>query len=217
VESILVIDDDQVYLDALKLGLESFGYHVHVAGSADEAWGKLEREHIDLVILDAAMPGEDGPSFAARLRADRRHSPIPLVFLSGFDTPADKARALDSGADDFVAKPVATGDLVARLRGHLKRRAWQRRLDEGLARIQEVERVRDELVALIVHEVGGMVAAVDAELQHALAPGRLSGDGAVEVQRARALLGDLARLIDDVRARNGWRQITTLDTPAERA
>ena len=206
-DTILVVDDDQVYLDALKLGLESFGYRAVVAGSANEAWLKLENERVDLVILDLAMPLEDGACLAQRLRADRRHAPLPLVFLSGYDTPAEKARAIDSGADDFLSKPVSTGDLVARLRGHLKRRAWQRRLDEGLARIQEVERTRDELLSLLVHEVGGMVSGIEASLRHALAPGRLNGPGLDEADRARALTEDLAKLIEEMRAKNGWRQI----------
>jgi len=211
-ETILVVDDDQVYLDALKLGLESFGYRVLTAGSSAEAWLRLEGATVDLVILDAAMPSEDGPALALRLRADRRHAAIPLVFLSGYDSPSDKARALDAGADDFLAKPVSTGDLVTRLRGHLKRRAWQRRLDEGLVRIQEVERTRDELLALLVHEVGGVVEGIEAAMKRALEPGRLEGPGLAEAEQARALAAELTHMIHDVRARHGWRSMRGADS-----
>src|SRR3954462_7452778 len=104
-ETILVVDDDQVYLDLLKLNLESYGFRVLIAGSASEAWNKCAREAPDLVVLDVGMPIEDGHEFAKRLRADSRYSAIPVVYFSGLAGADERHKAFDSGADDFITKP----------------------------------------------------------------------------------------------------------------
>jgi DNA-binding response OmpR family regulator len=209
VETILVIDDSQIYLDQLKISLESYGYRILTAGSGNEGWLKLEAERVDLVILDAAMPGEDGHSFARRVRDDARLSPVPLIFLTGFTSAADRAKAFECGGDDFLAKPCSVGELVPRIRYHLKRRAWQRRLDEGLARIQDVERSRDELLALLVHDVRGIVNATEAVLRRALEPGRLSGPGLEEVRRALRYIRDAEEIVQGVHAHHQWRPLRT--------
>jgi DNA-binding response OmpR family regulator len=217
VETILIVDDDQVYLDLLKLNLESFGFRVVTGGSAGEAWTRLDRDRVDLVVLDANMPGEDGNALTRRLRADTRLSPIPIVFLSGYAGPGEQARAFESGADDFIAKPCGPNDLVTRVRSHLRRRAWQRRIDDGLARIQEVERSRDELLSIVVNEVGGLISTIDAELREALEPGRLAGEGVGDVARAREYARSLAQIVEDVRARFGWRQLAERPVATETA
>ena len=193
-ETILVVDDDQVYLDLLKLNLESYGYRVITAGSGTEAWSRAEHDAVDLIVLDVGLPIEDGHTFARRLRADERLAPIPVVYFSGLSGADERAKALETGADDFISKPCNPVDLVVRLRGHLKRRAWQKRMDESLARIQEVERSRDELLSTLVHEIGGLIAGVQAQLQQ--------GDPG----RAEKLVGDIAGIVESVRGRHGWRQ-----------
>jgi DNA-binding response OmpR family regulator len=195
-ETILVVDDDQVYLDLLKLNLESYGYRVVTAGSGTEAWSRIERDLVDLIVLDVGLPLEDGHAFARRLRAEARLSSIPVVYFSGLSGADERAKALETGADDFISKPCNPVDLVVRLRGHLKRRAWQKRLDESLARIQAVEQNRDELLSTIVHEIGGLASAVEAELRQ--------GDA----ERAAKFAGDIVRVVEGVRARHGWRRET---------
>jgi DNA-binding response OmpR family regulator len=213
--SILIVDDDQVYLDLLKLQLESYGFRVITAGSALEGWSKLEREPIELVVLDIDMPGEDGHAFARKLRANTRLSPLPVVFLTGLPAPGERAKAFSSGADDFLAKPCNVAELVTCVKAHLKRSAWQRRIDEGLARIQDVERTRDELLALMVHEVGGLVEVVQAELRQAMEPGRVTGPGSEDIQRALVYANGITQLVNEVRLRYGWRRITPPPTPIE--
>jgi DNA-binding response OmpR family regulator len=149
------------------------------------------------------MPVEDGHSFAERLRADQRLAPIPVIFLSGFAGPGEQAKAFEKGADDFLAKPCSPSDLVTRVRSHLRRRQWQRRIDEGLARIQDVERARDELLSVLVHEVGGLVTAIEAELKQ--------GD----VARANQYLRSLGEIVEGVRARFGWRHLPAVGQAAE--
>lgn len=206
-ETILVVDDDQIYLDSLKINLESYGYRVLTAGSAGEAWLKLERDPVDLVVLDARMPVEDGYSLGRRLRAHGRLAPIPMIFLTGHAGPFERLKAFDSGADDFIAKPVNAGDLAQRIRSHLKRRAWQKRIDDGLARIQDVERTRDELLELVIHELGGMVEAIEAELRQTIDSGTLKGEPGESVARAAQYARDVSQIIDGVRARHGWRRL----------
>jgi len=209
----LVVDDNQVYLDLLKLGLESFEYRVLIAGSAAEAWLKLEGDRVDLVLLDSVMPVEDGPSLARRIRADRRFSGLPIIFLTGFAGATYRAKAFESGADDLIAKPCNATDLLPRIRYHLKRGTWQQRLDAGLARIQDVERSRDALVTLLVHDMRDLLDRIEGELRHALEPGRLAEEGATDVRKALELAREGARIAEGVHQDNRFRPLR----PIERA
>jgi len=116
---ILVVDDDPEIVSFLKRGLIYEGYSVDTAGGGTEALTKSREKEPDLVILDIMMPGIDGVEVSKRLR---QASDVPILMLTAKGTIADKITGLDSGADDYLVKPFAFDELLARVRALLRRR-----------------------------------------------------------------------------------------------
>ncbi len=119
--AILVVDDDQAVRDALRRALKLQGYDVSVAGDGEEALLKLRSNPsaTDLVILDILMPRLDGLEVTRRLRADGNE--LPILMLTARDQVADRVAGLEAGADDYLVKPFALEELVARVRALLRR------------------------------------------------------------------------------------------------
>jgi len=110
---IVVADDDRQILGALRIILTARGYDVVIARDGKEALDKVVNDHPDVVVLDLGMPGLDG---LAVIEAVRGWSTVPILVISGRVDSADKVEALDLGADDYVTKPFATDELLARIR-----------------------------------------------------------------------------------------------------
>jgi putative two-component system response regulator len=114
---ILIADDSPFYRTALRVALTGWGYVVIEAADGTAAWEILQRETAPkLAILDWMMPGMDGPEVCRRLRATPRHEPTYVIMLTSRNGTANVVAALDSGADDYVAKPFDRDELLARLR-----------------------------------------------------------------------------------------------------
>jgi DNA-binding response OmpR family regulator len=115
---ILVVDDDPDIVRLLKYFLEAKGRQVQTASTGAEALELFKREPPDLVILDVMLPGMDG---WAVLQKIRESSQVPVLMLTGKDTPTDKAKGLLSGADDYIAKPFDLAELEARIVAVMRR------------------------------------------------------------------------------------------------
>ncbi len=118
---ILVVDDDQAVRDALRRALVMQGYDVELAGDGEEALLKLRSNPhaTDLMIVDILMPRLDGLGVTRRLRADG--SQLPILMLTARDQVADRVAGLEAGADDYLVKPFALEELIARVRALLRR------------------------------------------------------------------------------------------------
>jgi len=119
--AILVVDDDQAVRDALRRALTMQGYDVELAGDGEEALLKLRSNPnaVDLLIVDVLMPRLDGLEVTRRLRSDG--SRLPILMLTARDEVADRVAGLEAGADDYLVKPFALEELVARVRALLRR------------------------------------------------------------------------------------------------
>lgn len=115
---ILVVDDDPEIVSFLKRGLIYEGYTVDTAGDGIEALSQARDNEPDLVILDIMIPGIDGIEVSKRLR---QAGDVPILMLTAKGTIADRVTGLDSGADDYLVKPFAFDELLARLRALLRR------------------------------------------------------------------------------------------------
>ncbi|HEX9124270.1 MAG TPA: response regulator transcription factor [Actinomycetota bacterium] len=118
-ERILVVDDDPQILQALRIGLRGKGFEVLTAPNGETALDILATDGVDVVILDLGLPGIGGHEVVERVRG---WSSVPVVVLSAREDQTDKVKALDAGADDYVTKPFAMEELLARIRA-LRRRA----------------------------------------------------------------------------------------------
>ncbi len=115
---ILVVDDDPEIVSFLKRGLTYEGYTVDTASDGAGALARAREAEPDLVVLDIMMPGIDGLEVSRRLR---QASKVPIIMLTAKGTVTDRVKGLDSGADDYLVKPFAFDELLARIRALLRR------------------------------------------------------------------------------------------------
>lgn len=117
---VLVVDDEPQIRRAVRTSLEAHGYEVATVGTGEEGVVGVAESAPDLVLLDLGLPDMDGTEVVRRMRA---FSNVPVIILSVREAPHDKVGALDAGADDYVTKPFAMEELLARARAALRRRA----------------------------------------------------------------------------------------------
>ena len=116
--AILVVDDDQYLLRALRITLKAHGYAVSTAADGNSALLAASQTPLALIILDLGLPDMDGTSVIRELRTWSR---VPVLVLSARHGSEDKVEALDAGADDYITKPFGLDELLARLRALLRR------------------------------------------------------------------------------------------------
>lgn len=143
--TVLIVDDEKPLRDFVRRNLEVRGFNTQTAANGLEALALFNTHNVDLVILDVMMPRMDGLETITRIR---QQSLVPVIVLSALGEEADKVRALNLGADDYLTKPFGVGELLARVQAVLRRASYTE-FSPGLERI-----VRGELVAdLERHEV----------------------------------------------------------------
>ena len=136
---ILAIEDEPAIVRVLRRGISAHGYTLLAAESGEEGVVLAASEPVDLVLLDITLPGIDGHSTLAQLRAIRRD--LPIIMLTARDDLKNKVSALESGADDYLTKPFALEELIARIR------ALTRRSDQAQGSLLEVGDVKMDLTA----------------------------------------------------------------------
>ncbi|MDP3223515.1 MAG: response regulator, partial [Rubrivivax sp.] len=122
---ILIVEDEPAIAELITLNLRHDGHEVQVAGNSQAAQTAIDRALPDLVVLDWMLPGESGIQLAQRWRRDVRTRDLPIVMLTARSDERDVVQGLDAGADDYLAKPFSTTELLARIRSVLRRRAPQ--------------------------------------------------------------------------------------------
>jgi len=122
---ILVVDDDAAIRELLSDNLRDAGYRVDCAADAAQAEARVREARPHLALLDWMLPGTSGVMLARQLRADARTAGISIVMLSARADEQDKIAALESGADDYVAKPFSMRELLARVKAVMRRRTPQ--------------------------------------------------------------------------------------------
>jgi diguanylate cyclase (GGDEF)-like protein len=146
-ESVLVVDDDPDVARFVEVNLRSAGYDVTVASNGEEGLTRAIELRPDLVLLDVMMPKLDGFEVAQRLRRDPRTSSSSIIMLTAKALSSDKVLGLSSGADDYIIKPFDPVELLARVKGTLRRAREMRALSPltglpGNIRVQEEIRRR---------------------------------------------------------------------------
>ena len=141
-QRILVVEDEKPLREFVARNLSVRGYEVLTAANGMEALALFQTQPLDLIILDLMMPHMDGLELTQRIR---RTSTVPIIVLSALDEERDKVTALDLGADDYLTKPFGVEELLARVRGLLRRASWQ-------ASDQPRERLRVGDIEMIVDQ-----------------------------------------------------------------
>jgi CheY-like chemotaxis protein/HPt (histidine-containing phosphotransfer) domain-containing protein len=201
---ILLIEDDISLGDSLREGLKPDQVDLATAESTDVALERLGQEHFDLLLLDLGLPGSDGFELLESLKSDEHLRETPIIILTANASAADKVRAFDLGAVDYITKPFELAELRARVRSALKVRRLQRELIAAnhtldSARIAAVEAAegKAEFLATMSHEIrtpmNGVIAMTSLLMQTDLA-----SDQRDFVETIRSSGESLLTIIDDI-------------------
>lgn len=134
--SILVVDDHEQNLELLQAYLEDIGCRIRASRDGIEAMKEVESEQPDLIILDVMMPRMSGFQVCSQLKADPETRDIPIIMVTALSDVGDVERAVESGADDFLTKPVHKLELVTRAKTLLRYRLVKRQLEAALREIK---------------------------------------------------------------------------------
>ena len=121
--SVLVVEDEAAIAELVAINLRHAGFDVRCVADAEAAQAEVDRVLPDIVLLDWMLPGTSGLQLARRWRGDARTRALPVIMLTARADEADKINGLDAGADDYLAKPFSTKELLARIRAVLRRKA----------------------------------------------------------------------------------------------
>jgi signal transduction histidine kinase len=205
---ILVADDAEANVELLKDQLDGLGYRVTAVSDAPSAVAACVELRPDLAILDVSMPAGDlgvddrdaGFEVCRKLKKDPRTARIPVIFVTALNDTSDRVKAIEAGGDDFLNKPYHRLVLSARVRSLLKLKGATDALEESFKRLRELQKVRDDLMKMIVHDLKAPLTSVLATLEM-----MRDGDfGEFTEPQARALSDtegkaeDLLSLIDDL-------------------
>src|SRR3954454_10096900 len=123
---ILIVEDEEALTLLLRYNLEAAGYEVDTVARGDEADLKLKEGAPDLVILDWMLPGLSGIDLCRRLRAQPEPRQLPIIMLTARGEESERSRDLATGADDYIVKPFSVPELLARVKGLLRRASPER-------------------------------------------------------------------------------------------
>lgn len=168
--TVLIVDDTETNIDILMEAL-SDEFDLSVALDGETALALVKEIAPDLILLDIIMPGMDGYEVCRRLKSDRSTRDIPVIFLTAMTEVEDEARGLELGALDYITKPFNPELVKARVRNQLALRQYQiriikqrDRIEDDYLKIKELERLRDELVHMIAHDMRNPLTGIIAYL-----------------------------------------------------
>src|SRR5665213_1872611 len=205
---ILVADDVPANVALLFDQLETLGFRTIAAVDGPSAIAATVEHRPDLCILDVAMPAGDlgvdtrstGFEVCRRIKRDPRTARIPVIFVTALNDTGDRVRGIEAGGDDFLTKPHNRLVLGARVRSLLKLKAATDALENSYRKLRELEKVRDDLMKMSVHDLKSPLTSVLAtlELLGDGSFGRLSDDQRRALGDAEAKAEELLGLIGDL-------------------
>ncbi len=160
---LLIIDDDPGVIDVLERGLAGCGYEVATARSGEDGVALAAARSPDLVITDLVMPGIDGFEVTRRIKRGRDEF-LPVMLLTAHDQVDRRVDGFAAGCDDYLAKPVNLHELRARVHSLLERRAQDIALRTAHAGLRDAGRLKEELAALVVHDLRNPLSALRGNL-----------------------------------------------------
>ncbi len=198
---ILVADDVPANVELLYDQLAMLGYRVISAVDGPSAVELCFAKKPDLCILDVAMPAgslrvddrSTGFEVCRRLKRDPRTERIPVIFVTALNDTTDRVKAIEAGGDDFLTKPHNRQILSARVRSLLRLKFATDALDDSYRKLRELEKVRDDLMKMIVHDLKTPLTSVLASLEMAL-----DGDFGEVSEMQRRVLGDAETKAEDL-------------------
>jgi signal transduction histidine kinase len=182
---ILIVDDEEKNVKLIKGILASEPYILEGALNGQEALEKVAESNPDLILLDIMMPGMDGFEVCKRLKEDESTKMIPIVMVTALNEKEHSVRAMKVGADDFLTKPVDHTELMVRVKSLLRIKFYHdsllesnQEISEKNERLQELEKVKEELTHMIIHDLRTPLMVISANLELL----QMNGEGFSEKQ-----------------------------------
>ena len=200
---ILVADDVPANVELLFDQLHVLGFRAIAAHDGPSALQTCFDQKPDLCILDVSMPAGDlgvddrstGFEVCRRIKRDSRTARIPVIFVTALNDTTDRVKAIEAGGDDFLTKPHNRLVLGARVRSLLKLKAATDALEESLRKQKELEKVRDDLMKMIVHDLKSPLTSIIGAMEMLI-----DGDFGTLAAEQRAVLGDAELRAEDLLA-----------------
>ncbi len=205
---ILIADDVPANIELLVDQLTALGFRTVTAEDGPSAMEAAFEHKPDLCILDVSMPAGDlgvdhrstGFEVCRRIKRDARTARIPVIFVTALNDTTDRVKAIEAGGDDFLTKPHNRLLLSARVRSLLKLKATTDALEDSYRKLRELEKVRDDLMKMIVHDLKTPLTSVIATLEMLTDGdfGALSGQQKSAVSEVEMKSQELLALIEDI-------------------
>jgi signal transduction histidine kinase len=201
--TIMVVDDDQRNVRLMESILKSNGYRVRTACDGDEADRSIAAEPPDLVLLDVMMPKMSGFELCRLLRGRHATRLLPVIMITALNSLEDKVRALETGADDFLSKPINKTEMIAKVRSILRVKSLQDEVERQRVALEQTNRqllsmqqFKESMTQMVVHDLKNPLAGILGNLQ------------LMQMQGGRMTPERLAEMI--ARALESGRQMTRL-------
>jgi two-component system, sensor histidine kinase and response regulator len=197
---ILVVDDEPRNVLLLQELLGAHGYTVWTAADGEQGLAAALQRSPDVVLLDVMMPGLNGFDVCRRLKGDQNTAMIPVLLVTSLDAREDRLAGIGAGANDFITKPIDTGDLLLRVRNAVTTKRLHDEVTTQFLKLQELEAARETLTHMIVHDLRSPLTGLQGYLD-LLRIGVAAGanDDVLECARdAHAVAGHLKEMISQV-------------------
>ena len=196
--TVLVVDDEPKNVMLLQDLLESRGYTVLSASDGDKGL-ELARERVpDVVLLDVMMPRLNGFDVCRKLKAEQKTAMIPVLLVTSLDARQDRLAGIGAGANDFITKPIDSGDFLLRVRNAVATKRLHDRVSQQLQRLQELESARDTLTHMVVHDLRSPLTGLRGYLELLRAVANGNAEVAEYASEADVIAKRLTEMISQV-------------------
>jgi two-component system sensor histidine kinase/response regulator len=170
--TVLIVDDDEKNRKLLKAMLRKENYDLVDAGCGEEALHIAAERSLDIILLDIVMPGMDGFEVCRRLKANAETKVVPVLIITALTEKKERVKAMEAGADDFLNKPIEKTELIVRVKSLLRIKEYHdqllennREISEKNRSLQELEKVKEGLTNMIVHDLRNPLTAISMSIE----------------------------------------------------
>jgi len=162
---ILVVDDHPQNVELLEAYLVPEGYDVITAFDGIEALEKVEEGPPDIILLDVMMPRMDGYEVCKKMKEDEATRFIPIVMVTALKELEDKIKSIESGADDFLTKPIVKIELLTRIKSLIRVKRLHDDLEKSYQELKDLEKTKENLTQMIIHDLKNPLTGIKANLE----------------------------------------------------